>query len=356
MKYLCLACVIGWSAAAHAATGTSPTVDVPITISSVCNNPAVPHPAQVAGFTTLAYCADFTTSSGNNNVVAGVAKNENWSSMSWLDCSTRGGGGNVAGAQWLNYNGGQPGANECGTKTIELDSASGKNALTITATTALTSPDKLGLTTAGDPCSNTLNPCYEVFPLTNMYVEINWRVNTSEYANVVHPGAMIQDFFSWWASTTNSPNGCLEVDFLEYWGSPPSPNTNSYIFNYGGCSGSENVSGGRFTVDSNYHTFASLETSNRTNLVTACSYLDGNALDAPGACHYASGTNISYPEEGYLQLANWAAYDSAGITGPVHLWVAWIRVWVNGSCWDTTGNPHTTANTCNTASPFTSPP
>ena len=58
MKYLWLAFLIGWSGSTYAAVGTSPSVDVPITISS--SGPTPPAGAVAAGFTTLAANYDFT--------------------------------------------------------------------------------------------------------------------------------------------------------------------------------------------------------------------------------------------------------------------------------------------------------
>ena len=58
MRYLWLAFLIGWSGSAYAAMGTSPSVDVPITISS--SGPTAPPGAVAAGFTTLAANYDFT--------------------------------------------------------------------------------------------------------------------------------------------------------------------------------------------------------------------------------------------------------------------------------------------------------
>src|SRR6266851_8606107 len=58
MRYLWLAFLIGWSGSTYAAMGTSPSVDVPITISS--SGPTPPPGAVAAGFTTLAANYDFT--------------------------------------------------------------------------------------------------------------------------------------------------------------------------------------------------------------------------------------------------------------------------------------------------------
>lgn len=76
MKYWFLALLVGLtSAAAYALTGTSPPVDIPITITGggalACDigpdAPAIPAPATAGGFTHCAANADFTTSTTDAN-------------------------------------------------------------------------------------------------------------------------------------------------------------------------------------------------------------------------------------------------------------------------------------------------
>jgi hypothetical protein len=78
MRYLWLAFLVGWSGSTYAAVGTSPSVDVPITISP--SGPTPPPGAVAAGFTTLAANYDFTQTLPSN----------------WLDCGT----GDGAEHQW----------------------------------------------------------------------------------------------------------------------------------------------------------------------------------------------------------------------------------------------------------------
>lgn len=361
MKYLWLALVIGWGGSAYAATGTSPPIDTPITIPSsngtACANPAVPHPAQVAGFTTLAYCADFTQQASINNVVYGAevtggAQTTNWTSMNWLDCNSTG-SGLVAGKQWIKRevatgsNGGP-----CGASTVALDSVSGVNALQMTAIPSYGTV-ALGMATGVDPCSNSSNECYEVFPVTNVYAEINWRVDLSQWSNIVDKGNAEMDFWSWSANTSGN-SGCIEIDYIEYF--------NTFTVGPGigginGCSPKGTVGGpaASFTIDSVYHVIGTLFSSNRTNFLTACMYRDGVEVMPGNVCETLSnaGTN-AYTQQGYLTLSNYAGHVYA-VTGPVTLYVAWIRIWTCAG-WNTTGNPQTTSNTCSVASPPTTPP
>lgn len=356
MKYLWLALVIGWSGSAYAATGTSPPIDTPIAIPSsngtVCDNPAVPHPAQVAGFTTLAYCADFTQQSSTNNVLNGAAQTINWTSMSWLDCngaSTH--VGPLAGKQWVVFSLGYP-IGPCGAFTVAPDSVSGVNALMLTAIPSYGNT-MVEMSTGVDPCSTTTNPCYEVFPTTNLYAEINWRYGSADLSNITSPGNTTADWWSWYANTTNN-NGCLEIDFIEYFDlTPIGP---GYAV---GCKPAT-IAGGsassQFTVDASYHTQATLETSNGTNFMTACVYLDGVEKMSGNQCATASGGDARpYTQQGYLAVMNAGDWPTALSGGSLTVDVAWIRIW---SCagWNTTGNPATTSNTCSVSSPPTTPP
>lgn len=339
-------------------TGSPPPPPPP---TNICSNPAVPHPAQAVGFTTLAYCADFTQQTAINNVVYGAgvsggAQITNWTAttggnLNWLDCVTPR-NGPIAGKQWYNYEvavgGSQP--NPCSTKTVSVDSVSGVNALQMTV-----SPSDglvaLGITTGVDPCSTATNPCYEVFPTTNLLTEINWRIDLTEWSNnIVDFGNVINDWWSWYATTTNN-FGCIEIDFIEYFKTAPvGP---GYAV---GCSPGT-VGGGAvsFTLDSSYHTISTLESANRTNFGSGCVYRDGVEVMSGNQCATSSGGNSAiYQQQGYMELSQYAGHVNV-VRAPVHLWVAWIRIW---SCagWNTTGNPQTTSNTCSVASPPTTPP
>jgi hypothetical protein len=342
------------------AYGGNPSADlsgqvVPAAPSSVCSNPAVPSPAQAAGFTTLAYCADFTQQASSNNVLNGTPRIEPWTTMAWLDCN----GTQPAGAQWVDYTGTAPVNNQpenpCSAKTIAVDPATGTKALLMLVTPTNGDPTthiaRLGITTAIDPCSNSANPCYEVFPITNMYAEINWRQDITAVTNfVTSQGNVVTDFWSWWANTSGSSGGCLEVDFIELFSAHFSSNG---IVNYD-CGGTLNPwNPANFTFDSNYHTDGALSTSDRTTKMAECSYHDGVA--SPSACNIMSGAHpAALAEQGYISIWNLAGFPTPA-SGDVPLYVAWVRVW-SCSGWNTTGDPRTTANTCNTASPFTTAP
>jgi hypothetical protein len=82
VKYLCLVFVIGLSAAAYALTGTSPPVNLQITITPSAPPPPPPPPpggvptqAANAGFSTLAYNFDFSQPQYGNPTT------------NWIDCS-----------------------------------------------------------------------------------------------------------------------------------------------------------------------------------------------------------------------------------------------------------------------------
>src|ERR1700720_4445517 len=178
--FLYLAFIVGLSTAAYAII--SPPVNFPITITApvggntACASPAVPHPAQVAGFTTLADCWDFTTNSGTNNVYLGAAQNQNWSPMSWLDCNNGIGTGNQPGKQWSWSNGGQP-TTSCNAASIGTDPATSTQALIFTVTPAMGGGNGLiaGMATTLSYCGRDSYVCYMSFPTGNVYAEIKWR-------------------------------------------------------------------------------------------------------------------------------------------------------------------------------------
>ncbi len=326
---------------------------------SPCKNPTPPHPAAAVGFTTLTYCADFTQQSSINNVFNGVAQTTNWTRMSWLDCNPLHQGA-VAGKQWFKYDtiSGTLGG-PCGAVTVAPDSLSGVNALQITLQPSY-GQTPMGLTTAVDPCSDTTNACYLVIPGTNIYAEINWRQDNSELNNTTNHD---MNFWSWPASTTSN-SGCIEIDYIEYFASgspgsyspfPVGPGAgNGQTINSCSPGGSASGDGMHMTVDSNYHTIGSLWSSDRSTKFSGCNYVDGVGAQID-TCKINTGiAPAAYVQESYLVLSNEAAKAGA-VTGPVHLYIAWIRIW---SCagWTTTGNPQTTSNTCSVSSPPTTPP
>jgi hypothetical protein len=85
VKYICawLFVSLGLSAAACALTGTSPPVDVPVTITSSGGGPTPPPGAVAAGFTTLAISLDFQVGQA---CIAGTCVSTSPFS-NWLDCA-----------------------------------------------------------------------------------------------------------------------------------------------------------------------------------------------------------------------------------------------------------------------------
>jgi hypothetical protein len=344
MKYLCLAFVIGWSGAAYAASGTSPSVNVPITISGVCNNPAVPHPAQVAGFTTLAYCADFTQQNATNNVVNGVSQTMVWTTLAnWLDCA----GASKSLAQW-SLNGSNGKTNTCSGISVANDATAGSNVLKITQTPADGGAAIESIATVANGGVN-----YELFPGTNSYAEVKYRLNTADENNIPASGQG-NVVFDWWSMFYN---GGLEIDFIETWGGAPGTWSPSGGFlDWNNSSNRPSSGGGNYiapTFDSNYHTFGSLMTSNGSSgAVGQCSYADGVA--AMTTCHYIIPSEASeYTQSNYLLLWNGAA-QAATLTGNVVVYIEWIRVW---SCagW-LTGSLSSPSNSCSVSSPYTGTP
>jgi hypothetical protein len=261
-----------------------------------------------------------------------------WNISTFLDCRN-GLQPNQAGAQWVNLNGGHSGNNPCNIKSFGTDPLTGTSAL-IFAPDASTN-DVTGIQTAGD-CTTTANTCYAIYPITNLYAEINWRFDPN--APVI-----FHDFYAFQLQTA-AGFGCLEVDFVEWFTNLNA--TGGGSLPYANCGGNNNNELGIFPLDANYHTDSDLATGTNAGggTVNVCYYNDGRAGIANRACSLASP--VATPlEEGTLNI--W------GLSGDgVHtmfLYIAWIRIW-SCSGWTTTGNPYTTNNTCNTPNPPTTAP
>ena len=336
-------------------------------VSSVCNNPAVPHPAQMAGFTTLAYCADFTTDSGTNNVLLGAARNQNWSGMSWMDCTT-GNNGNTAGKQWLMEQGGQT-LLPCSTVSVGADPATSAQALTLTVhpSDGTSFPAVAGIGTSHYNCVDSQYTCYMTFPTGNAYAEISWRINVNSYNGpdgTACGGSPCLERFDFWSGGAQK-DACLEIDYIEYFaGSTTSLFlTGASPVNWCGGSQSGQAASISFTQDSNYHNDGALTTTNNTAspiVVSVCTYHDGAASQkiqnssTPGCVRYSEPNAPSYQMQSLL-LANAAAGNGA-VASNVPIYIAWIRVWVNSSCYDPTQNPRTATNTCTRAAPYQTAP
>ena len=349
MLKLLLAALLIAAAAAAPALAANPTATltvqvVPAGSASVCSSPAVPHPAQAAGFTTLAYCADFTQETAMNNVVNHTTGTMAWHTLAnWLDCAGAGS------PQWsLNNVIGH--ANNCADISVANDPTAGSNTLILTVTPSdVPSPTfTLGIATAAN--GNYLM----VYPGTNNYAEVKYRISTAEAANMPVQSNIFFDFWSEYQS------GCgTEVDFIETFAG-----TSYSMQGLTDWCGSNTTSGGALTgpSDSNYHILGSLNTSNRSSgPIGQCSYTDGSATLANGGgaqtCQSTTPVNsVSYTQGSYLLLWNNASYGAStpAVTGNVHVWIEWIRVW---SCagW-ALGTPNSPSNNCSTSSPYIGTP
>jgi hypothetical protein len=333
------------------AYGQTPSAGVSVqVVPSVCNNPTPPHPAQAAGFTTLAGCWDFTQQS-SVNVVNGGAKTINWTVLSnWLDCA------GASSPQWWAhfYSSNVP----CSDFAIGPDSGGGQSqVLIMTVHPYPTDPQgspggsaNLGntplLSSTGSPFTSGL-----AVPATNMYLEASIRADVTGALSAA--GGQYNspiDFYTFFCSNCTQ-TGNLEVDAIEYFLNNPAP-TNNTCTSIVGCWGS--------TVDNNYHVFGTLVTSNRSNIIGQCIYEDGSGK----ACAKFGGSTSakSYSEIGNIFLNNPGNIKvQSGVynlTGNVSDYWEWVRVW---SCpgWNASPGatpPLTATNTCSVASPFTGTP
>lgn len=324
----------------------------------VCSNPTPPHPAQAAGFTTLAGCWDWTATSGNTMCVNGscvaVLPMSNWFSC------------NAGAPQWSFNTFATVGSGSCSEITVGTDPVKGNQVLDMVMKPADGVANQIPLMLVSCKTQAT-TPCW-LFPTTNSFIEVNFRFDKEDQANLHSGNNFVQDFYSFWV---NAPSGCtggVEIDFTE-------------IFSGGnGTTGYGdwcNSSGGIFLPaaspnfsDGNYHTVSNLATSSRTSVATGvCTYVDGTALPIPGAGNNTcqpgvvsgvsfcgSGTNSSInmcSQEGYIILASEANAGGGALSpGNFHVYIAWARVW---SCagWTSSpggGNP---TNSCDVNPPFT---
>lgn len=316
---------------------------VPAGSASICFNPPVPHPAQAANFTTLAYCADFTQQSTTNNVFNHTSGIMVWTTVSdWLDCA------GASSPQWLlNNNIGQ--TDNCSDISVANDPISGVNALILNTQTGATH-DATAIATGGGGGALTMT-----YPGTNSYVEIGFRIDSSQVlSNMPIGSGIFAEFWSW-----QRVGGCIEVDFIEAFASDEVQGFLDWCNYPGTGSGSYTLTG---PFDSVYHVIGSLITSNGSSgYMGQCQYIDGSPAmqrspTAPQTCHglLPSDGPASYQQMSWLIMANESGTSATATTGPVTLWISYIRVW---SCagWNN-GTPSTGTNSCITASPFTGTP
>jgi hypothetical protein len=312
MKYLCLAFVIGWSGAAYAATGTSPPVNVPITISSSGLTP--PTEAANAGFTTLAANYDFS------QPLYAVQSN-------WLDCV-----GNNASVPWHK---GAPGviSNVPCNINQAVDPSGGQTVMALKYLNSYSSYANSGLgnyvsmqtvTNGGANQGGTTTPS---FP--NMYVEAVYRID-----NVSSTGASGNDGVWDWQTTPGSSAGAIEFDFGELYGNNAG---DSGTGNWGNAHaggfiwtswstpcGSRNcnlyVPSG-WSADT-YHKYGGLITSDGATAVWNCAFID----DVLQQCVNPSALSSQYFNREWLIA--WVGSNTAGFYPPdTNLYIQYIRVW-----------------------------
>jgi len=333
IKFL-LACAIIFSGAAHAAFGFTSAPLMEKGPSSVCSNPTPPHPAQVAGFTTLAYCADFTSAAMANP-------------STWLDCA------GATTPQWFAYNGGVGTETSCSHIHIVNDSVAGSNVLALTVNPSDGDHAVTFVTTSVQGCSaagpfGMINVCGENFPTTNMYAEIKYRIDTTAYAGATCDSNCLKwDLFSWMYGTDG---GTVEIDFGEIAAGSDQFVTNGMV-DWNGTPTFGNNNGQIWDPsDSLYHVIGSLNTANSgvTN-VGACTYKDGTGIKCNGI---QPGTSAGYQQEGYLIMWNTAGEPMNTLTVPFTGYIEWVRVW-SCSGWSSTGHqpPATTSTTNSCVSP-----
>lgn len=321
--------------------------------SGVCNNPSVPHPAQVAGFTTLAYCADFTQQATTNNVVNHTSGIMPWTTLSnWLQCA------GASSPQWalLNNNGL---GNNCSGISVGNDPVAGSNTLIMNVRPSDGGSYTLGIATHIQGGAELMT-----YAGVNNYFEIKYRIATSQMGTVPI-GQLAYDWWSWYR------DGCgFEVDFIETYSSGGSSGVRADaaqgITDW--CNLGNHGSGGDLSLgnnwDSNYHVAGSLTTSNGSSgQIGQCAYLDGAptpSRSSPGGppetprCQTSTPTQSQqYNQMSWLLLWNNAAQNSA-VTNDVTNWIEWIRVW---SCagWNN-GSPGSGTNNCVVSPPFTGTP
>ena len=333
----------------------SVTVNPAVVASNICNSPAVPHGAQVAGFTTLAYCADFTTPVGavNNVTQAGMVQSIDWSNLAnWLEiCGATG-----AQRQWtLNNFNATP---DCSHFAIAYDAAAGSNVLQLTKFNG-EAGNAPTMASGGPNCPE--GDCFAAVPGNNMYTEIYFRHGANNYN-----GTNVAADFDWWAwmvggeniefdfieANTTNPGHCSQYTGVHAWdgstGSNPSNGIGGYTFNSPPC-----------FDDANYHLVSTLATSNRTDTMGFCGYWDGQG--ATPCAFYGYPFTPGFYQENYLELSGSRGADLGGnnfapVTGTSIVYVAWLRIWSCAGWNSNPSDPHTTTNSCYTASPFTGNP
>jgi hypothetical protein len=263
------------------------------------------------------------------------------------------------------------GTDLCRRITIVHDPVFGNQALAFTVDPAVDSTGNPStgavamITSSISQCNlnnGTVNQCYELFPVTNMYVEVYYRINSTQYTQL--PGGLPWDSFAWYSSTPPGNNGAMEIDFIEIWSGSNPYNVNGMVDWAGTPTYGDNQSSWTSPppVDSSYHLIGSLNTANSTvTNIGACTYTDYGGTIANPVGIKCNGihpkSSQGWNEEGYLVINNTAGTFSTPITTPFVGYIQWVRVW---SCagWSSTGAQPpagpTTTNSCSSATVYNS--
>jgi hypothetical protein len=304
MRYLWLAFFIGWSSSAYAAMGTSPSVDVPITISP--SGPTPPPGAVAAGFTTLAANYDFTQPLPAN----------------WLGCAPFDGNTHqwYQGLWWYSS---EPPCNI----TQVGDSVAASNVLDLQWL-----PSYAGQGTQDYLVMSTLShDTTKVTDFPNAYYEIVYRVAPT----VPDPNSSpLTAFWTWGTDSARGGSGPIEWDFIETYGS----NFGAYdagIHNHGNSDlGTQFVFQGTSSFPAGYdptqyHTYAMRITSDGSTQMSACSYVDGTLI----ACANPQAVRAEFNQRNFIIV--WNGAGGQPVTQKTDMYVKSVRVW---SCanWKTT--------------------
>jgi hypothetical protein len=301
MRYLWLAFLIGWSSSAYAAMGTSPSVDVPITISS--SGPTPPPGAVAAGFSTLAFNSDF-------------AQPFYATQSNWLGCYSPTSGFPTGTYQW--YQGGWNDANEppCNANQV-FDSVAGSNVLDVQW-----QPSYNNQYSRNNIVIQTENhDTTKVADFGSAYFEAALRLTAATNPNHVPVGA----FWTWGTESSRGRASPIEWDFVEFYDDPGC--CGGSIHNWGNNNDpSQSIwvvpAGFDPTV---YHTYGFRITSDGSTQIEGCGYLDGKLM----GCIDAKATTTEF------NLRNYVVIQNGGTTSVSDLYIKYVRVW---SCanWQTT--------------------
>jgi len=332
MKNVILHLLMGLISSAYGATGTSPSIDVPITISS--SGPAIPAVAASAGFTTLARNYDFSQPLYANQ-------------SNWLDCS---GTNTDPKYEWHFAVTGYSTPLPCNIFQA-TDPATGQTVLRLQY---LNSYKSFGQSSQSNyvvmqtHARNGINAWVD-FP--NMYLEYVHRIDNT-FGTVAPPQSGPNGVYTWSAQAQAIGGGPIEWDPGELYGSSGGYGNGAMInhansgFRWFWRSYSTNnlPSGWR---PSDYHKYGLLITSNGSSII-GCNFVD----DKLQSCGDAGAT---------AQQATWRTYliEEVGTQDPSNgnmpdtdLYVQYIRVWTCGNWPLPVGQPSTLANMCNGNSLF----